>query len=130
VPSKSLSPSRFLTSRDLQSTSWGDTSKAILTALTCLDRLEIIPVVADAPPLAVVSPCLSEAVDPPARQTLELVFARVLNSRSEPSRSPTAGAETSTSPGCARAAIRVSAWTATPRALPAWRAAHRFAAAR
>jgi hypothetical protein len=63
VPSKSLSPSRFLTSRDLQSTSWGDTSKAILTALTCLDRLEIIPVVADAPPLAVVSPCLSEAVD-------------------------------------------------------------------
>jgi hypothetical protein len=27
----------------------------------------------------------------------------------------------STSPGCASAAIRVTAWTATPRTLPAWR---------
>jgi hypothetical protein len=43
---RNLSPqTRFLTSRDLTSAqSTSDTSKAILTALTYLNRLEIIPV--------------------------------------------------------------------------------------
>ena len=60
-----------------------------------------------------------------AGQALELVLARVFEADVGPSSKLAAGPETSTSPGCASDAIRVTAWTATPRTLPAWRSTAR-----